>query len=128
MDHELIWLQPGKEIPERGRHMVQSEKVIITIVWNPGGLHLIKLLPKGLKFNASYDVTQILDPFSVWRGTQIGRTNRKLIAHADNARPHTAKVVLDFMERSVMKKVPHSPHSPNLARSDFFFSAMFSNS
>jgi hypothetical protein len=75
MDHKLIWLQPDEEIPERARHTVQSEKVMITIVWNPSGLRLIKVLPKGFKFNASYYVTQILDPLSIWRGTQIGRTN-----------------------------------------------------
>jgi hypothetical protein len=35
------------------------------MVWNPGGFHLIKLLPKGFKFNAGYYVAQILDPLSV---------------------------------------------------------------
>jgi hypothetical protein len=75
MGHEPILLHPDEEIPERERRTVQSEKVMITIVWNPIGLHLIKLLPKGFKFNASSYVTQILDPFSVWCGTQIGRKN-----------------------------------------------------
>jgi hypothetical protein len=73
--HELIWLQPDKKILERGRHSVQPGKVVITMVWNPSGFHLIKLLRKEFKFNASYYATQILDPLSVWRGTQIGRTN-----------------------------------------------------
>jgi hypothetical protein len=62
-----------------------------TIVWNPGGFHLVNILPKGFKFNASYYVTQILDPLSKWRRLQVARTNRKLIMHADNARAHTAK-------------------------------------
>jgi hypothetical protein len=75
MGHELIWLQLDEEIPERERHTVQSEKMIITIVWNLSGFHLIKLRPKEFKFNASYDITQIIDPFSVWPGTRIGRTN-----------------------------------------------------
>jgi hypothetical protein len=65
MDHELIWLQPNQETPERERHTVQSEKAMITIVWNPSGFHLIKLLPKGFKFNASYYVTQVLNLLSV---------------------------------------------------------------
>jgi hypothetical protein len=65
MNHELLWLQQDEENAERERHTVQSEKVMITIVWNPSGFHLIKLLPKRFKFNARYYVTQILDPFSV---------------------------------------------------------------
>jgi hypothetical protein len=65
---------------------------MLTIVWNPGGFHLVNILPEGFKFNASYYVTQILDPLSKWRRTQVGRANRKLIVHADNARPHTAKM------------------------------------
>jgi hypothetical protein len=90
-DHELIWAQPDAEIPEKERHTVQYQKVMFTIVWNPGDFHLINILPKGFKFNTSYYVTQILGPLSKWRRTQAGRTNRKLIVRADNARPHTAK-------------------------------------
>jgi hypothetical protein len=74
-NHELIWLQPDGEIPERERRTIQSEKVMLTIVWNPSGFHLINVLPKGFKFNASFYVTQILGQLSDWRRTQVGRTN-----------------------------------------------------
>jgi hypothetical protein len=70
--------------------------------WNPGRFHLVNILPKGFKFNASCDVTQILDTLSKWRRTQVGRINRKLIVHADNARPHTAKMTSQFMEQNSM--------------------------
>jgi hypothetical protein len=45
-DHELIWILPDGEIPERARPTIQSEKVMLTIVWNPIGFHLINVLPK----------------------------------------------------------------------------------
>jgi hypothetical protein len=77
-DHELIWLQPDGDIPERERLTIQSEKVMRTIIWNPSGFNLINVLPKGFKFNASFYVTQILGLLSDWRRTQLGRTNRKL--------------------------------------------------
>jgi hypothetical protein len=32
VDHELIWLQSDEGIPERERHTVHSEKVMVTIV------------------------------------------------------------------------------------------------
>jgi hypothetical protein len=108
-DHELIWLQRDEEVSERERCTVQSEKVMTTIVWNPSGFHLIKLRPKVFKHNANYYITQIFNPLSVWHGTHIRRTNRKLIARADKARPHTAQVTLDFMEPNAMKRAPH-PH------------------
>jgi hypothetical protein len=99
---------------------VQSEKVMIAIVWNPSGFHLIKFLPKKFKFNASYHVAQILSPLSAWRETQIGRMNRKLIVQADNARPYTAKLTLDFMERNAMKRAPPRPYSSDLTPSDCY--------
>jgi histone-lysine N-methyltransferase SETMAR len=118
-DHELTWAQPDAEIPEREWHTVQSQKVMFTLVWNSGSFHLVNILPKGFKFNASYYVTQILDPLSKWRRTQVGRINRRLIAHADNARPHTAKMTSQFMEQNSMQMAPHPAYSPDLAPSDF---------
>jgi hypothetical protein len=50
-DHEPIWAQPDAEIREKERHTVQ--KVILTIVWSPGGFRLVNVLPKVFKFNAS---------------------------------------------------------------------------
>jgi hypothetical protein len=119
-DYELFWTQPDAEIPERERHTVQSQKVMPAIVWNPGGFHLANILSKGFRFNTSYDVTQVLDPLSKWRRTQVGRTNRKLIMHADNARHHIAKITSQFMEENSMQKAPHPAHSPDLAPSDFY--------
>jgi hypothetical protein len=88
--HEIILAQPDAEIAERERNTVQ--KVMLTIVWNPGSFHLVNTLPKGFKFNASYYVTQILDPLSKWRRTQVECTNRILIVHADDARSHMGKM------------------------------------
>jgi hypothetical protein len=64
MDHELIWFQPDEEIVEMDRHMIQSEQVILMIVWTLNDFHIINALPKGVKFNANHCVTQILDPLS----------------------------------------------------------------
>jgi histone-lysine N-methyltransferase SETMAR len=119
-DHELISVHPDADIPERERHTVHSQKVMLTIVWNPGGFHPVNILPKGFQFNASYYVTQILDPLSKRRRTQVGCTNRKSIVHADNARPHTARMALQFMEQNLTQRAPHPAYSPDLAPSDFY--------
>jgi transposase len=118
-EHELIWLQLDEEIPERERGTIQSEKVMLTIVWNLSGFHVINVLPKGFKFNASYYVTQTLDPLSKWRRIQVGR-NRKLIVHADNARSHLVKMTSHFIEQNSMQRAPHPAYSPDLAPFDFY--------
>jgi hypothetical protein len=52
-----------------------------------------------------------------WR-TQQGKL--WLWLHADNARPHVAKVSTHYITRHGMKRVPHPPDSPDLIPSDFF--------
>jgi histone-lysine N-methyltransferase SETMAR len=92
---------------------------MLTIVWNPGDFHLVNILPKGFKFNASYYVIRIPDPLFKWRRTRVGRTNRKMIVYADNARLHTAEMTSQFMEQNSMQRAPHPAYSSNLAPSDF---------
>jgi ABC-type uncharacterized transport system YnjBCD substrate-binding protein len=45
--HDLIWLQPGEEVPERERATIQCEKMMLTVAWNPTGFHVINVLGEG---------------------------------------------------------------------------------
>jgi hypothetical protein len=38
----------------RERHMISSEKLMVTIPWNSDGFPVIEVLPKEQKFNADY--------------------------------------------------------------------------
>jgi histone-lysine N-methyltransferase SETMAR len=40
--------------------------------------------------------------------------------HADNARPHTAKLSTQYFDENRMKSAPHPPYSPDLAPSNFY--------
>jgi hypothetical protein len=60
---------------------------MLTTVWNTNGLHVIKLLSKGIKFNAHHSVPDAATPLGEWFKTQIGGTDRKLIIRADNVAP-----------------------------------------
>jgi hypothetical protein len=55
---------------------------VLTIVWNPRGFHLIKVLEKGCKFNAGYYIAEILEPLSQWRSIEAAGNERKLLVHA----------------------------------------------
>jgi hypothetical protein len=43
---------------------------MLTIIWNPRGFHLIKVLEEGRKFNACYYIAEILEPLSQWRSIE----------------------------------------------------------
>jgi hypothetical protein len=93
---------------------------MFTIVWNPDGFHLINALEKGLKFNAGYYIAEILDPLSQWRSNEAASNKRKLLVHADNARPHTAKSSTQYFNENRMKSAPHPPYSPDSKPSDLY--------
>ncbi|UYV66357.1 hypothetical protein LAZ67_4001441 [Cordylochernes scorpioides] len=46
--------------------------------------------------------------------------NNDWILHVDNARPHTAHVVLQFLAKHSTIQIPYPPYSPDLAPNDFF--------
>jgi hypothetical protein len=81
---------------------------------------LVNILAKGCKFNSTHYITEILLPLSEWRSAEAGQCNRKLVVHADNARPHVAKQTTDYMEQNGMKRASHLPYSPDLALSDLY--------
>jgi hypothetical protein len=62
-DDEFVWPPRDEKVAERERHTVQSKKFILTILWNPRGFHLIKVLEKDRKFNAGYYIAEILGPW-----------------------------------------------------------------
>jgi hypothetical protein len=91
-DYEFVWLPRDEKIPKENNTQFNRKQFMFTIVWNSRGLHLIKILENGRKFNAGYYIAEILEPLSQWRSTEPAGNERKLLVHADNARPHTAKL------------------------------------
>ncbi|UYV64790.1 hypothetical protein LAZ67_3001980 [Cordylochernes scorpioides] len=51
--------------------------------------------------------------------------NNDWILHVDNARPHTAHVVLQFLAKHSTIQISHPPYSPELAPNYFFLYAKF---
>jgi histone-lysine N-methyltransferase SETMAR len=115
-------MAPGEIVPDIKRQTLQSPTLMLTIVWNPSGFHIVKALAKGGRFSAQYYTNNILRAISDWRRLAGERSPNKLWVHADNARPHNAKVSIDFIALNRMKQAPHPPYSPDLAPSDFFLS------
>jgi hypothetical protein len=90
-DHEQIKLCAKEQPPERSRHTIQDPKIMVTIAWNPLGFHLLDALPKRNTFDAEYYRVNILTKLLPLR-PQVDE--RRLVIHADNAKPHTARTCL----------------------------------
>jgi transposase len=90
---------------------------MLTVVWNPFGFHLVTVLPKGQKWTGQYYIENVLCKIC-----EILQPEgpRRLVIHADNARPHVAKIVKGFLDAHGLRAAPHPPYSPDLAPSDFF--------
>jgi hypothetical protein len=81
---------------------------------------LIRVLEKGRKFNTGYYTAEILEPLSKWRSIEAMDNERKLLVHANNAHPHTAKLSAQFCNENRMKSMLHPRYSHDLAPSDFY--------
>jgi hypothetical protein len=62
----------------------------------------------------------MLDPLSQCRSIEAVGNGREFLVHADNARPHTAKLSTQHFNENRMKSAPHPPYCPNLASSHIY--------
>jgi hypothetical protein len=83
------------------------------VVWNPHGFHLGSLLPKGQKWTTQYYIDHILPEIYTLCNARV---RRKLVAHAENARPRVAKRVKQYLEANNLKSAPHPPYFPDCSR------------
>jgi hypothetical protein len=57
---------------------------------------------------------------SQWRSIEAAGNERKLLVHADNARPQIAMLSTQYFNENRMKSAPYPPYSPDLSLSDFY--------
>jgi hypothetical protein len=119
-DYEFVCLPRNEKASERERSTIQSKKFMFMIVWNLRGFHLTKVVEIGRKFKADYYIAKISKPLSQWRSIDAAGNERKLLAHADNTCPYTAKLSTQYFNRNRMKSALYPPYFPNLAPSDFY--------
>jgi histone-lysine N-methyltransferase SETMAR len=91
--------------------------MMVTIAWNPLGLHLLDALPKSNKFDTEYYSVNILTEPLPFHPQVDGR---RLVIHADNAKPHAARECRTFCAKNRLCLAVHPLYSPDLAPSDFF--------
>jgi transposase len=90
--------------------------MMVTMAWNPLGFHLLHALPKWNIPNAGYYRVNILTELLSLRPQVDGR---RLVIHADNARPLTARQCRAFCEENRPCLNVHPSYSHDPAPSDF---------
>jgi histone-lysine N-methyltransferase SETMAR len=115
--HEQIWLPEDEDPPTNAWLMISSPKTMLTVVRNPHGFHVVKVLPRGCKWTNQYDIDNILPEICA---LHFAGDRRKLFVHADNARSHVPTRLKQHMEDHSLRTASHPPYSSDLAPSDFF--------
>jgi hypothetical protein len=103
--------------------MNQDRKRKMTMAWNPLRCHLVDVLPKGRILNADSCRDNIVRALIPLLPEAAGR---KLLLHADNARPRAAHKCGTFRADNYCGS-PHPPLSINLKPSDFFILRYLTN-
>jgi transposase len=116
-----MWTASHSSVLDYEKPSIQTEKYMFTIFWNPHGFHVIEMLDADVSFNAHYMVNTILTKLisNLYVDGRV-QGGTRLTIHMDNAKPHNAKVTIQFIEDNRMKRLPHPAYSPDIAPSDFY--------
>jgi hypothetical protein len=89
---------------------------MLPFLWNSHRFQVIDVMPKRDMMAVAYYLRNIFTEIAARRKE---RGERKLVVHADNARPHPAKVTKAFCNGNLLQIALHPPCSSDLASSDF---------
>ena len=94
---------------------------MLCIWWDQKGVIYYELLPSGQTIKGPLYRTQLirLKRALQEKRPEYGTRHESVILQHDNARPHVATSVKNYLENSGWEILPHPPYSPDLAPSDF---------
>lgn len=116
------WVMPGEAGPSTPKRNIHSSKVMLCIWWDVKGVVYYELLKPSETITGDRYRTQLLrlkralnDKRPEW-----SRRHNKIILQHDNARPHVAQQVKNYIEGVGWDILPHPPYSPDIAPSDYY--------
>lgn len=114
------WCRKGENPPLKARTVPSAGKIMITVFWDCQGIILIDYLDKGMTINSQYYSNLLSNDLRrALKNKRPGKLSSKPLLQQDNARPHTARLTCETLERMGWVTIPHPPYSPDLAPSDF---------
>lgn len=115
------WGSPGHTPTSSARPNIHSSKVMLSIWWDQLGVIYYELLKPGETITAERYRKQLMSLSQALREKRSEYSSRhdKVILLHDNARPHVAQPVKNYLNTIKWDVLPHPPYSPDLAPSDF---------
>ncbi len=77
------------------------------------------LVPSKVTVNAAHYLT-VLRTLEQHVLKKRPHLKKQCILHQDNARPHTARIITDYLEKIKIRVMPHPPYSPDEAPCNFY--------
>ena len=114
-------MKPGQPAKSTAKPNIHGAKVMLCIWWDQKDVLYYELLKPGNTINEERYRTQLirLKRAIAEKRPEYATRHEAIIFHHDNARPHVAIPVKNFLENSGWEVLPHPPCSPDLASSDY---------
>ena len=115
------WVKKGGPPPKKARVSKSAAKTMIITFFDKKGMVYNHVVPRGQTVNAEYYVgvlQKLIRPHIQKKRPEYTSGRWKL--HQDNARPHVAHLVMEFLSHRHVQVIPHPPYSPDLAPCDFY--------
>ena len=118
-----LYVKPGQAAKSTAKPNIHGVKVMLCIWWNQKGVLYYELLKPGETINGERCLTQLIrfKRAIAEKRPEYATRHEAIIFHHENARPHVAIPVKNYLENSGWKILPHPPYSPDLAPSDYHF-------
>lgn len=115
------WVLADENPPLFENNTIGTQKMMLTVIWNPNGFYVIDFCPRNTKYNSEYFINYILAKIvekknEIWKNSK----KRKIWIHLDNSRVHNSNATSQKVAEFGLKRTPHPPFSPDIAPSDFF--------
>lgn len=117
------WRRKDEACPVKAKTRLSAGKVLATVFWDYRGVLLIDFLHERRTVNAAYYCQLLESSKAAYRNRRRGMPIRNVILLHDNARPHTAILTRDKLEKMHWEILDHPPYSPDLSPCDFFLFA-----
>ena len=114
----MTWKHPSP-VPKKFKVQQSAKKLMATIFWDAQGILLADFTPPGQTVNAARYCETLAKLKEAIRRKRPGQLRDGVVLLHDNATPHTANLTQQWLQRFGWETLPHPPHSPDLAPSDF---------
>jgi len=116
-----MWVAEGERPSTAVRRCSFEPKSMFCVFFMTTGPVLIHQMSSGQSINASYYRTNCLEPLiEEIKKKRPARGTHDIKVHFDNARPHKASIVNDYLAERSITAMPQPAYSPDLAPSDFW--------